>query len=267
MKWRADKVAASLDRAPLDDSDEEDEFKYDKMYGFRSGATTKLLKSTPELEGDKKEKQCCKATVSSNKSSWDEMSIQIKLRVLDAFFDSKTPIGSNLPPIIKEQQAIYDTIFAKALAMPSEFADHPHSKAKRDAARASNKAAGDRISSAYKESMKRLIPDGHKIPPPHHVHPHPVADSRPAVAEPPRFFQGSRPVASEITGINGETRRGQFRFAPLRPNEGMGSEPRRRPEGAPPCPTREAPVVPRERERRFRRALTEPPKPATAYQW
>ncbi|KAG7115682.1 hypothetical protein HYQ44_007424 [Verticillium longisporum] len=90
------------------------------------------------------------------------MTIQEKLRFLDAFFDNDAPIDSHLPPLIKEQQILYDQVFAKALAVPSEHAETPHLKAERDAARTKNKAAGDRISSAYHESMRRILPDDHQ---------------------------------------------------------------------------------------------------------
>ncbi|EEY18160.1 predicted protein [Verticillium alfalfae VaMs.102] len=208
------------------------------------------------------------AARSSCRTSWDAMTIQEKLRVLDAFFDNDAPIGSHLPPLIKEQQILYDEVFAKVLAVPSEHAETPQLKAERDAARAKNKAAGDRISSAYHDSMRRLLPhDHHQVAFPHQSHSFCPADGRKEATETLGVSHGGPKTAVDTTRMNSESWRDHFRGTEPPPGRGPGSEPRRRLEGVPPCPTRRAPVVPREGGRRFRRALTEPPNPPTAYDW
>ncbi|KAM0335853.1 hypothetical protein ACHAQA_000903 [Verticillium albo-atrum] len=377
LKWRDAKVAAAPARAPQDDSDSDDEFKYDKMYGFRSGAVysspmpeplripsrdhqhavsekihrapaiqaaarptwhsnppagtsdsrrvahTLAGKTIPQAgpvkdgvigegsmqgkpraihpnlgngkmtwkfpcnysgsgghssvhppprsaqstakasdprEEDKTQK-AVKPTDPSNRKNWDSLTIKEKLQSLDAFFDDDELIGYNLPPIVKEQQARYDASFAEALAMPSEHAESPRAKADRDAVRADNKAAGDRISSAYHESMRRILGSGYKAP-----SPLPTTDGVLAAAsESPGIFKADQPPPAPTVTLE-EIRREKLKAALRKSNEAKGSEDRRQQRDIPPCPTREAPVVPGG-ERRFRRALTEPPKPTEAYGW
>ncbi|RBQ85395.1 hypothetical protein VDGD_01499 [Verticillium dahliae] len=222
---------------------------------------------TPHLRANKASNHVPVAAKSSCQTSWDAMTIQEKLRFLDAFFDNDAPIDSHLPPLIKEQQILYDQVFAKALAVPSEHAETPHLKAERDAARAKNKAAGDRISSAYHESMRRILPDDHQFAFPQQSRSFSPVDSRTEATETLGVSRGGPKTAVDTTGIDSETRRDQSRGNEPPPERGTGSEPRRHLEGVPPCPTRRAPVVPREGGRRFRRALTEPPNPPTAYDW
>ncbi|KAG7109431.1 hypothetical protein HYQ45_017884 [Verticillium longisporum] len=185
MIWRDRRVAGPLVRAPQDDSDS-DEFRFDNIAFLdndnRLGGPSQVFHpnlgngkadwkfprndtgsascssessstkapqpagETPHLRANKASNHVPVAAKSSCQTSWDAMTIQEKLRFLDAFFDNDAPIDSHLPPLIKEQQILYDQVFAKALAVPSEHAETPHLKAERDAARAKNKAAGDRIS-------------------------------------------------------------------------------------------------------------------------
>ncbi|KAG7139491.1 hypothetical protein HYQ46_008159 [Verticillium longisporum] len=228
---------------------------------------TMPAEETPHPRVNKASNHLQAATRSSCQTSWDAMTIQEKLRFLDAFFDNDAPIGSHLPPLVKEQQILYDKVFAKALAVPSEYAETPHLKAERDAARAKNKAAGDRISSAYHDSMRRLLSDDHQVAFPQQPRSFCPIDSRKEATETLGVSRGGPKTAVDTTRMNSETWRDQSRGNEPRPETGTGSEPRRHLEGVPPCPTRRAPVVPREGGRRFRRALTEPLNPPTAYDW